>query len=402
MFQKQLIMRRVLISLAPIFLFSIYLYGWRVPVVTAVVFLFGILTEFLMERTRKKKVSEAVLVTCALYALALPPAVPIWVAIVGIVFAVFLGKEVFGGFGRNVFNPAITGRLFVYITFPRLLQTTWMVPGNFGTGGINGVDGVTAATPLEILRGTAEGSVDWMDLLFGIRAGSIGESSIVLIVIAAIYLIITKTANWRLIVSTFGTALAMAAIFYATGAIDIPPHLYIMSGSIMYVAVFMSTDPVSAPNKPISQWVYGAIIGGVSMLVRTFSGFPEGTSFGILMGNVFASLLDEMFPAKKKKKAPAKPATASATSAAKKAEEPAEVGAGNATASSTAGKAPAPLGSGKAFDASPENGDAGTPAAKESAPDSDTQSAPESGKPERTQAAEEARRKNVSSEDDES
>ncbi len=325
MFQKQVIMRRVLISLAPIFLFSIYLYGWRVPVLVGVVFLFGILTEFVMERTRKKKVSEAVLVTCALFALSLPPVTPVWVAIVGIVFAVFLGKEVFGGFGRNVFNPAITGRAFVYISFPTLLQTTWMVPGSFGTLGINGVDGVTAATPLEILRGTAEGQVEWLDLLLGIRAGSIGESSILLIVIAAIYLIATKTANWKLIVSTFVTALAFSAIFYFTGLVDVPPHLYMMSGSIMYVVVFMSTDPVSAPNKPISQWVYGCIIGGVSMLVRTFSGFPEGTTFGILMGNVFASLLDEIFPKAKKKtaKAPAKKTSSNKTAPQGAIEQPA-------------------------------------------------------------------------------
>ena len=111
-------MRRVMYSLVPIFLFSIYLYGWRSPLLVGVSYIFGILTEYIVEKKRGKKVSEAVLITCTLYGLSLPPATPVWIAIVGIVFGVLIGKELFGGFGRNIFNPAIVGRLFVYITFP--------------------------------------------------------------------------------------------------------------------------------------------------------------------------------------------------------------------------------------------------------------------------------------------
>ncbi len=305
MFQKQLIMRRVLYSLTPIFLFSIYLYGWRVVALTGTVFALGILAEYIMEKRRNKKVSEAVLVTCALFSLSLPPATPLWIAAVGILFAIFMGKEVYGGFGRNIFNPAITGRLFIYITFPTVLAVSWMVPGAFGTAGQIGVDTVTAATPLAAFRNAVLANPRWQDLLIGLRAGSIGESSTILIVLSAIYLMATKTAQWRLTISTLLSASILITIFYFTGlAPDIAPHLAMMSGSILYVAVFMSTDPVSAPNKPAAQWVYGAIIGSVSMLVRTFSGFPEGTSFGVLMGNVFASLVDELMPkpAKKKKR----------------------------------------------------------------------------------------------------
>lgn len=305
-FQKQLIMRRVLYSLVPIFLFSIYLYGWRVLAVVAVTFALGILTEYVMEKRKNKKVSEAVLVTSALYSLSMPPAVPLWIVAVGIVFAVFIGKEVYGGFGRNIFNPAITGRLFIYITFATVLATSWMVPGAFGTAGAAGVDALSAATPLAQMR--AGQMPEWTDLLIGTRGGSIGESSTILIVAAAIYLIWTKTAQWRLIVSTVLSAGILTSIFYFTGlAPNLPPHLAMMSGSILYVSVFMTTDPVSAPNQKNSQWVYGALIGTVTILVRTFSGFPEGTSFGILMGNVFASLIDELMPKPKKKKA-AKPA----------------------------------------------------------------------------------------------
>lgn len=308
LFQKQLMMRRVVYSLVPIFLFSIYLYGWRVLAICAVVFVVGILTEWVFEKRRNKKVSEAVLVTCSLYALSLPPATPLWIAAIGIIFGVAIGKEIYGGFGRNIFNPAITGRLFIYITFATALSESWMAPGAFGTAGPAGVDAITAATPLAVMRQTAE-NPDIVNLLLGFRAGSIGESSVILIVAAAVYLIWTKTAQWRLIVSTALSAGILTAAFYYTGiAPDLVPQLAMMSGSILYVAVFMSTDPVSAPNKPASQWIYGAIIGSVSILVRSFSGFPEGTSFGVLLGNVSASLLDELLPKQKKKKKQAKPA----------------------------------------------------------------------------------------------
>lgn len=308
-FQKQLIMRRVLYSLAPIYLFSIYLYGWRVLALTAVVFPLAVLTEWAFERTRKKKVSEASLVTAGIYLLALPPATPLWIAAVGIVFAIAIGKEVYGGFGRNIFNPAITGRLFIYITFPTVLANAWMVPGMFGMAGQVGIDAVTAATPLAALRNPDIANPNLIDLLIGTRPGSLGESSVILIVAAAVYLIYTKTAQWRLIVSTIVSAGVMLTIFHLTGLTqNMPPHIGLMSGSILYVSVYMSTDPVSAPNKNLSQIIYGTIIGSVSMVVRVFSGFPEGTSFGIIIGNVFASLIDELVPKKSKKQAKPKPA----------------------------------------------------------------------------------------------
>ncbi|MFW6214658.1 MAG: RnfABCDGE type electron transport complex subunit D [Alkalispirochaetaceae bacterium] len=315
MFQKQVIMRRVVYSLTPLFLFSIYLYGWRPVAIMAITYVFGIGAEYIMERGRKKKVSEAVLVTCSLYGLSLPPITPFWVVAVGIIFAVIIGKEVYGGFGRNIYNPAITGRLFIYISFAAVLSGSWAVAGNFGAGEA-GIDAITAATPLAMIRGGEQPEL--MDLFLGLRAGSIGESSTVLILAAAVYLIWTGTANWRLILSTIVGALAATVGFFYGGLIpELTPAnvsggyaiaAYMMSGSILYVAVFMSTDPVSGPNRPVAQYLYGFLIGAVSMTIRTFSGFPEGTSFAILIGNTFASLFDEWAPKPKKakKKAPAK------------------------------------------------------------------------------------------------
>jgi Na+-transporting NADH:ubiquinone oxidoreductase subunit B len=181
--------------------------------------------------------------------------------------------------------------------------------GAFGMGAQVGVDTITAATPLAVLRSGQ--TPEFLDLLLGFRGGSIGESSMVLIILAGIYLIATKTAQWRLIVSTLVSAAVLQSVLYFAGVTpNMPPQYALFSGSLMYISVWMVTDPVSGPNKKPSQLVYGLIIGTVTILVRNFAGFPEGTSFGILMGNVFASLLDEIFPKPKKKtakkKAPSK------------------------------------------------------------------------------------------------
>lgn len=290
-------MRRVLLSLVPIFLFSIYLYGIRTIAVIAVTFPLGILTEYFMEKKRGKKTSEAVLVTCSLYALSMPPAAPLWIVAIGIVFAVFMAKEVYGGFGRNIFNPAIAGRLFVYISFATAMQGSYVPAGAFGLP----LDAVTGPTPLALMR--AGERLPILDLMFGFRTGSIGEGSAVLILLAAVYLIATKTASWRLIVSTLGSGALLAGGLLLAGVSKALPLESLLAGSFLFVAVFMATDPVSAPKKPLAQWVYGAIIGVSAVLVRTFSLFPEGTSFGVLLGNTAASLLDEIFSKAKAKKA---------------------------------------------------------------------------------------------------
>lgn len=309
-FQKQKIMRRVVYSLVPMWLMGIYLYGWWPVAQALVVFPVGILVEYLFEKKRGKKVSEAVLVTCSLFTLALPPALPLWISAIGIAFAVAIAKEAYGGFGRNVFNPAITGRLFIWIAFAAPFATAWAVGGAFGAGE-TGVDLVTAATPIEMMN---QGEMpDLMNLLIGTRSGSIGESSIILLALSGIYLIWTKTAQWRLILSTLLSAGVLSVIFYEAGLSPYPPHLAMFSGSIFFVAVYFATDPITAPNKASSQWIYGFIIGAVTVLVRAFTGFNAGASFGIFVANVFSCLIDEIMPDPKRTKAKKpnkKPATA--------------------------------------------------------------------------------------------
>ncbi len=294
LFQKQPMMRKMLYALIPIYLFAGYMYGWRLLLLTVIVYTAGIVTEYIVEKPRGKKVSEAVLVTCTLFLLSLPPLTPWWIALIGIIFGVLFGKMVFGGFGRNTYNPAITGRLFVYITFPNHMTYDWSTFGNFGIG----LDALSGATPLGILR--EGGSIDIVQHLIGQRPGSMGEGPVILIVLAAAYLVWTKTASWEIITGYFTSAVIMTLAIYlldAPHAMD--PVSAMVSGSVLFVMVFMATDPISAPKRTTSKWVYGIVIGATTVIIRTFSLFPEGTSFGIFIGNTFAPLLDEIFTRKK-------------------------------------------------------------------------------------------------------
>jgi Na+-transporting NADH:ubiquinone oxidoreductase subunit B len=284
---KQKMMRRVLLSLAPIVLFAGYLYGLRLLVLALVVFPAGFICEYIFEKRRNKKVTEAVFVTSTLFLLSLPPDTPWWMALIGIVFGIVIGKEVFGGFGRNPFNPAIAGRLFIYLTFPLFMTAGWVTPGDFG------IDAVSTATPLAMLH--AGTHVDLAALLTGLRPGSMGESPVVLVLLAGIYLMATKTASWITCLSTIGSA---ALLTFALDITNVPKALdtlpALLSGSFLFVAVFMATDPVSSPKNPVARLLFGIIVGTTAVLVRTFSLFTEGTSFGVLVGNTLGPLLDEL------------------------------------------------------------------------------------------------------------
>ena len=300
-FLKQPMMRRVLYALVPIYLYSIWMYGYRTLLSALVVFLLGIGTEWVFERKKSGKVSEAVLVTCSLYALAFPPKTPLWILGVGIVFAVAMGKSVYGGFGRNIFNPAITGRTFVYISFAVVLSASYTSFGNFGVGA---VDALASATPLGAMRAGQKVSI--LDLLMGQRTGALGEGMVLLVGAAAVYLIATKTASWRIIVSSIVAAAALNAALFFGGVAQALPMESLLAGSFLFVTVFMATDPVSAPKRPASHYIYGAVIGLTVVVIRSFSAFSEGTSFAILFGNTFATLIDMGIDGMKKPAAPAK------------------------------------------------------------------------------------------------
>lgn len=306
-FTKQKMMRSVILSLLPIILFSVYTFGWRVFLLLLVVSAFGILTEYIFEKKNNKKVSEAVIVTCILYTMTLPPTTPYWIAVVGIVFGVMFGKEVFGGFGRNVFNPALVARAFVYVSFPAPLTISWVksslsLPGGFATYLNEGIDLISQATPMLIFR-DGGGLSSYMDLLFGNVSGSIGETSGILILLAGIYLIYKKVASWEIMAACFTGFISLSGILYLLGNPNIPNPLFgVLAGGFLFGAIFMATDPISAPKTKEGKWIYGILIGIVTVIIRGYSLFAGGVMFAILIMNTFVPIIDEGIKALNKRK----------------------------------------------------------------------------------------------------
>lgn len=289
-------MLRVVYALIPMVLASIYFFGWRSLVLTFVVLICGIGTEALFTFKQKKPVTSAVFVTCLIFSLSLPPSVPIWMAVIGIVTGVALGKMMFGGFGLNVFNPAMVGRCFIYITFPLQMTNQWVEPFREGLAGLSfwsgSIDALTSATPLGVLR---EGTtLPWQDLVLGRTAGSLGETSALLIIIGGLYIIYKKAASWRLALSCLLGGTICTLILRAAGLEQIPTLFSTLAaGSFLFGAFFVATEPVSGAKTKLGQWIYGLMIGILIVVLRGFSNFSEGVMFSILIMNAFAPLLDQ-------------------------------------------------------------------------------------------------------------
>ena len=320
-------MLRVLYSLMPVAAAAIYFFGWCVVSIIAASMLFAFLTEWSMASLRKGKISCACFVTAGIYALSLPPTTPLWIVAVGAIIAILFAKEMFGGFGKNVFNPAIVGRAFVFVCFPIELTGKFIpvftgFPGGFGhwsvtaleqpaqyiaEAGLKVVDAITSATPMwahrnygydssisSLFLGNIGAVFQYEGQRMVLGAGSMGEVSALVIMFSCIYLLWTKTANWRLTLSTLLGALISSLIFrYAFGIETVPAPLFTMfSGALFYAAVFMVTDPISAPKETLSQWIYGFFIGTMIVVFRYKSIFSGGAGFSILLGNILAPSLD--------------------------------------------------------------------------------------------------------------
>lgn len=306
-FMKQPMMRKVIYSLVPLVLASIYFFGWRSLILLMVNIASGVFAEWLFKRKSKKPLTEAVFVSAMLYTLTLPARTPFWIGAVGIFFGIVFGREVFGGFGRNVFNPALVGRAFVYVSFPTQLTVQWTQAATGGIGALNQfigspIDTLTSATPMIAYRNLGE-LPNMMDLLLGTVSGSLGETSHILIMLAAIYLLVTKTAAWELMASTLVGFLAASTVFNLLGVTQVLPAVYgLLSGGVLFGMVFMTTDPISAPKTTEAKWIYGLLIGVVTVVIRSFALFSGGVMFAILIGNTFSPILDEMVKALKKPK----------------------------------------------------------------------------------------------------
>ncbi len=273
-------------------------------------YLFGFGWEIVFSVVRKHPISEGVFVTAMLFPLTLPPTTPWWQAALGISFGVVLGKEVFGGTGRNFLNPALTGRAFLYFAYPVQMSgdAVWTAVYNSGA---KVVDAVSAATPLAIVPTTVAGQTaesalsgagyDWRTLFLGLYPDSIGASSTLLCLIGAVVLIIIGVASYRIIIGDIIGVLAMGFVLNLLAGDGALPYLamnpvyHLLIGGTAFGFAYMSTDPVSAPDTHGARWIYGFLIGALTVLIRVFNpAFPEGIMLAILFMNVFAPLLDHM------------------------------------------------------------------------------------------------------------
>lgn len=282
----------VVFALAPAALAGIYFYGLRVLLVIAVSYIFGGIVEVLFALIRKHEINEGFLVTGLLFPLTLPPNIPLWMVAVGIVFGVAIGKELFGGTGHNIFNPALVARCFLYLSYPAAMTSGWVAPGHNITQLT--VDSMTGATPLAVFKQTGE-IVDLWSLFWGWVPGSIGETSALLLILGGIFLMVTKVANYRTTVGMVVGAMFISSFLRLLGYKEIaPPVFTVLSGGFLLAAIFMATDPVSSPTFKISKWIYGFFTGVIVVLIRAFSGYPEGAMFAVLVMNMFAPMIDHV------------------------------------------------------------------------------------------------------------
>lgn len=307
--KKQPIMRRVVLASVPCIAGSVYFFGWRSLAVVAISCLFGFLTEYLFCKTRGESVSEAVFVSAVIYSLVIPPNVPWHVVIIGIVFAIAFGKEVFGGFGRNVFNPAMSGRCFVYICFPVALTSRWALPAQGPWGALKQwttavtPDAITAATPMTLAKLGQVPPPELTDLLIGRMSGSMGVTSALLILIGGLYLYYTKTANRSLIVTHIVTYAVLYEILHLLGVRNFYDGLTaVLSAGFLFGAFFIITDPVSGPNTQPARIIYAVMVAVLSIIIRNFSVFNAGYMFAILISNMFVPILDYAVTERKKRK----------------------------------------------------------------------------------------------------
>ncbi|MBW6515060.1 MAG: RnfABCDGE type electron transport complex subunit D [Candidatus Cloacimonetes bacterium] len=291
---KQPVMFRVLYALIPITLYSVFLFGWRVLAVVITTNLAAFLSEYVFVRNKPNgKVTSAVFVTGTLLGLILPPTIPLWMAAVGGIVAIVFGKMIFGGFGMNLFNPAIVGRTFLYVTFANYMTVRWVTPFTSLPGGFaaySNLDNITSATPL-----VTDKVFSLPQIFTGMIPGSIGETSALLIILAGIYLLLTKTAKWQAMLSTFLSFLLFTIIFN----FGVNPLQYLFSGGILFGTVFMVTDPVSMPKNKYAIWIFGLLIGFLTVFIRKFSLWSEGFMFALLLANSFMPIIEYGLTSKK-------------------------------------------------------------------------------------------------------
>jgi len=280
------------------------MYGaMRIMPMIAVTYIAGLSIEIYFAYINKHAVNEGFLVSGMLIPLIMPIDIPLWMVAVSTAFAVLFGKEVFGGTGMNVLNPALTARAFAFFAYPTYMSGDKIWINTTPEQGAQVVDGFSGATALGQLATTGQTSYSAWDAFWGFVPGSIGETSTFAILIGAVFLIYTGVGSWKIMLSTVLGGLTMGLIFNAAAGslepgamksyMELPYYQHLMFGGFAFGAVFMATDPVSAAHTERGKWIYGFLVGILSILIRVFNpAYPEGVMLAILLMNVFAPLID--------------------------------------------------------------------------------------------------------------
>jgi electron transport complex protein RnfD len=299
------IMWEVLASLVPMVLAAYYFFGLGALAIIAFTIFGCVVTEYVFDGSAKKGASlkdGSAVLTGLLLALCLPPGFPLWMAFLGGVVAIGMGKTIWGGLGQNVFNPALVGRAFLQAAFPTAI-TTWSAPdGQYlsfrGTNAAlpflqgENVDAVSGATPLSLFK-FEKVAAPVMDLLWGNVSGSLGETSAILFILALVYLLWRKIINWRTPVSILLTVVVVSGLFWLIDAKEYPsPQFMLLSGGLLLGTVYMATDLVTSPITPKGLWIYGFGIGFFVVLIRIWGGLPEGVMYSILLMNACTPLIN--------------------------------------------------------------------------------------------------------------
>jgi electron transport complex protein RnfD len=314
-------MRDVLLALLPVLAVAVWNFGWSALLVVVAATLGSVGTERLLRPASVQTKSSAsslgdgsALLTGILLGLTLPPGLPLWMAALGGAVGIGLGKLVWGGLGQNLFNPALVGRAFLQAAFPTAL-TTWsrpagftgsagLLPGNFAWPFLSAPpppDALSGATPLNLMKFAQESaplapsapSTPFADLFWGTIAGSTGETSAAAILVGGLYLLARRAFDWRIPASILLTVAAFSGVLFALGPDRYPsPGFMLVSGGLLFGAVFMATDPVTSPLAPRGAWLFGIGIGLLVVLIRIWGGLPEGVMYAILLMNAATPLLE--------------------------------------------------------------------------------------------------------------
>lgn len=293
------VMFKVNIALAPAVLLGIMQFGMPALFLVITTIVSALICEVISLKLNSRAEGEindgAAILTALILAMSLPPHAPLWIGALGAAFAIFFGKQVYGGLGQNLFNPAMLARVVLLISFP-VEMTKWITPSAFydGVWYKMGVDGVSGATTLGLTKEGAQTSFHWLSHVLGTSTGSLGETSAVLMLVGGIWLIQQQVFSWHVPVATIlGCLLPGTAMWFADPSAVPEPLAQLTSGGLLMCAFFIATDPVTTPTSNRGKLIFGAGTGFLIFVIRTFGNFPEGVAFSILIMNAVTPLIDQ-------------------------------------------------------------------------------------------------------------